>query len=52
MCRGSEHVQPQARQALAALLADLARTLADREGVDRELVRIGPVDFGQPEVSE
>lgn len=44
MCRAD--VSPPAAGPLAAMLVDMARVLADREGVDPATVRIGPVDFG------
>jgi hypothetical protein len=47
MCRADVH--PAAESALAALLDDMARALAEREGVERDDVTVGPVDFGAPE---
>jgi len=48
MCRAD--VADAAAPALAALLVDLARRLAELEQVDPRSVRIGPVDFGpEPE---
>lgn len=49
MCRAD--VADTAELPLAALLVDLARAIADAEGVDPGQVRIGPVDFG-PEDKE
>ena len=43
MCRGVDHVHPDARQAVIDLMFDLCRAL-DPEHPER--VRIGPVDFG------
>jgi hypothetical protein len=50
MCRAD--VEPQAQEAAARLLQDLAQPLADQEQVDVGSVRIGPVDFGLPDKSE
>jgi hypothetical protein len=50
MCRAD--VEPQAAQATAMLLLDLARALADQARVDVTSVRIGPVDLGSPDKSE
>jgi hypothetical protein len=47
MCRADVH--PAAESALAALLDDMARALAEWVGVDRADVTIGPVDLGAPE---
>jgi hypothetical protein len=48
MCRAD--VEPQAHEAVALLLRDIAQSLADQENVDVATVRIGPVvDFGQPD---
>jgi hypothetical protein len=47
MCRAD--VEPQAQEAAARLLRDLAQALADQEHVDVGSVRIGPVDFGLPD---
>lgn len=44
MCRAD--VTASAAEPLAAILVDMARVLADREGVNPAEVRIGPVDFG------
>jgi hypothetical protein len=46
MCRAD--VEPQAQEAAASLLRDMAQSLADQEKVDVATVRIGPVDFGLP----
>lgn len=45
MCRSD--VAPHAVEPLAALLLDMATTLAKTAGVEPEDVRIGPVDFGE-----
>jgi hypothetical protein len=45
MCRAD--VAPHAAGPLAALLLDMAATLAKAAGVEPENVRIGPVDFGE-----
>lgn len=47
MCRAD--VAKQAVRPLAAVLKEIAATLAQREGVDPASVRIGPVDFGPSE---
>lgn len=47
MCRSD--IQPEARQAMAAILGAIARALADAAGVTLDEVVIGPVDFGGPE---
>jgi hypothetical protein len=44
MCR-AQVVEPAAMP-LAAMLTNMARVLAERDGVDPAMVRIGPVDFG------
>lgn len=44
MCRSD--IQPEARQALAAVLGAIAQALADAAGVALDEVVIGPVDFG------
>jgi hypothetical protein len=44
MCRSI--IVPAARQPLAAILRDMARMLAAREGLSPDDVQIGPVDFG------
>lgn len=43
MCRGADHLIPEAHPVLADLLLDIARAL-DPEHPD--LVIVGPVDFG------
>jgi hypothetical protein len=50
VCRAD--VQPQAQEATARLLRDIAQSLADHENVDVTRIRIGPVDFGSPDKSE
>jgi hypothetical protein len=47
VCRAN--VEQQAERDLAELLDRIACGLAEEFGVDRELVLIGPVDFGDPE---
>ncbi len=49
MCRAD--VAPAARAALAAILDDMAHALAERYEVGRDAVTLGPVDFGEPEVT-
>ena len=49
MCRAD--VAPAARTGLASILDDMAHALADRYGADRDNVTLGPVDFGEPEVT-
>lgn len=46
MCRGLDHVDPQAQEALASVLADMAAALCP---ADPGSVIIGPVDFGEGE---
>lgn len=46
MCRAD--VTPAAQPILAAVLLEMAASLARREGFDAAHVRIGPVDFGAP----
>jgi hypothetical protein len=50
MCRAD--VEPQARNATAKLILDIARALADQANVDVSNVRIGPVDLGPPDERE
>lgn len=47
MCRAD--VEPQAHEAVAKLLRDIAQSLADQENVDLARIRIGPVDFASPD---
>jgi hypothetical protein len=47
MCRAD--VEPQAKDAAARLLLDIAQTLADQANVEVSSVRIGPADFGSPD---
>ena len=42
-------LEPQAHEAVALLLRDIAQSLADRENVDVTRIRIGPVDLGSPD---
>lgn len=45
MCRAD--VAPEAVAGLAALLDAMAARLAEEHGADRQVVLIGPVDFGE-----
>jgi hypothetical protein len=47
MCHGD--VSPQAREALADMLAAIRAKLAAEAGCDPGQIIIGPVDFGTPE---
>ena len=49
MCRAD--VEPQAHEAVAKLLRDIAQSLADQENVDLARIRIGPVDSDHPMIS-
>jgi hypothetical protein len=47
MCRAG--IEPQAQEAVAHLLLDIAHALADQANVDVRTVQIGPIDLGSPD---
>jgi hypothetical protein len=50
MCRAD--LQPQAQEAVAHLLLNIAQSIADQATVDVSSVRIGPVDLRSTDKSE
>lgn len=50
MCRFD--VDPAARELLAGVMGSLRDAVAARWGVDQGGIRVGPIDFGTPDVDE